>query len=215
MASYDMVAASALDEAKSRGVILDVRTVPEHEDCRLLYPHEFVPLDRLDPKEFMLRRGLDREADVFILCKAGTRAKAAAEKFISAGYPNMHVIEGGILACESAGEKLSAPTGAAPQPMPSPGKKVISLERQVRILAGAIGATGALVALLGHPLVAVGPLFIGCGMVFAGVTDHCGMAYMLGRLPWNQGSSCGTSACASPVRPNSIPPSNGSAGGCA
>lgn len=211
MGSYNMLAATALDEALKKGAtILDVRTLPEHDACNLIKPHDLVPLDRLDPKDFMMRRGLDREADVFLLCKGGTRAKAAAEKFIAAGYPNMHVIEGGIMACESAGEPVSGTTGVAAQSVIS--KKVISLERQVRIAAGALVAVGALLAIAGHTVFMFLPLAIGCGLVFAGVTDRCGMALVLARAPWNQGAA---PSCAAPVKPDAIPPSQGSAGGCA
>lgn len=215
MTSYAMIAADALDQVdKTGGLILDVRTTPEHDSCRLLRPHDLVPLDRLNPNDFMLRRGLDRGADVFILCKGGTRAKAAAEKFIAAGYPNMHVIEGGIMACETLGVPVIGTTGAAPAPVTvGPAKKVISLERQVRIAAGALAALGALLALVsGAKIFIVLPLVIGCGLVYAGVTDRCGMAMVLMKAPWNRGSS---PACSTPVKPDAIPPSQGSAGGCA
>jgi rhodanese-related sulfurtransferase len=214
MGAYNMISAKDMAEAEKKGVILDVRTVPEHDSCKILRPHDLIPLDRLDPKDFMLRRGLDREADVYILCKGGTRAKAAAEKFIAAGYPNMHVIEGGIMACESMGEPVDGTTGAAsaPSACATETKKVIPLERQVRIAAGILIAIGAALSLLVNPLFGLVPLFVGCGLIFAGVTDRCGMAFMLGRAPWNKGAS---SSCMTPVRPNSIPPSSGSAGGCA
>ena len=41
-----------------------------------------------------------------------------------------------------------------------------------------------------------------------------GMAMMLMKAPWNKGASCATAACGAPVKPNAIPPSSGSAGGC-
>jgi rhodanese-related sulfurtransferase len=28
--------------------------------------------------------------------------------------------------------------------------------------------------------------FVGCGLVFAGITDTCGMAMLIARMPWNQ-----------------------------
>jgi rhodanese-related sulfurtransferase len=97
----------AIDEDS---LVLDVRTPAEHQEQHLLRPHEVMPLDRLDPKDFMLRRGLDREMHVYLLCKGGTRARTAADKFISAGFPNISVIEGGIMACKDQGEPV---TGAA------------------------------------------------------------------------------------------------------
>ena len=32
--------------------------------------------------------------------------------------------------------------------------------------------------------------FVGAGLVFAGVTDTCGMGMMLAQMPWNQVKSC-------------------------
>ena len=37
--------------------------------------------------------------------------------------------------------------------------------------------------------------FIGCGLVFAGITDTCGMAMLLAKMPWNQ--ACRTAASCS------------------
>jgi hypothetical protein len=67
----------------------------------------------------------------------------------------------------------------------------MSLERQVRIAAGALVATGAALAAFGpDPMwrqIGVGLAgFIGCGLVFAGVTDTCGMAMLIAKMPWNQ-----------------------------
>jgi hypothetical protein len=35
---------------------------------------------------------------------------------------------------------------------------------------------------------------VGCGLVFAGVTDTCGMAMLIAKMPWNQAcrSTCQT-----------------------
>jgi hypothetical protein len=61
----------------------------------------------------------------------------------------------------------------------------ISLERQVRIAAGALAA-GGLPALRVDPHFGLLSAFVGSGLVFAGVTDTCGMAKVLTRLPYNR-----------------------------
>jgi len=66
------------------------------------------------------------------------------------------------------------------------GKKAISLERQVRIAAGFLVLLGALLGWLVHPAFIGLSAFIGAGLVFAGVTDTCGMGMLLARMPWNQ-----------------------------
>jgi hypothetical protein len=42
--------------------------------------------------------------------------------------------------------------------------------------------------------------FVGCGLIFAGLTDWCGMGLLLARMPWNnRAGSCGVeggSTCA-------------------
>jgi hypothetical protein len=61
--------------------------------------------------------------------------------------------------------------------------------RQVQITAGTISALGAVLALALNPLFAIIPLFIGCGLLFAGLTGTCGMAMFLAKMPWNRGSA--------------------------
>ena len=62
----------------------------------------------------------------------------------------------------------------------------MSLERQVRIAAGFLVLMGAVIGhfvhLGGYGLSA----FIGAGLVFAGVTDTCGMGMLIARMPWNR-----------------------------
>jgi hypothetical protein len=63
---------------------------------------------------------------------------------------------------------------------------VISLERQVRIAAGTLVATGTLLGAFVSPWWLILPGFVGGGLIFAGVTDFCGMAMLLARMPWNK-----------------------------
>jgi hypothetical protein len=42
--------------------------------------------------------------------------------------------------------------------------------------------------------------FVGAGLVYAGITDRCGMAMLLGKLPYNRGGAEGTGTCAVSVR---------------
>ena len=88
-------------------------------------------------------------------------------------------MEGGTLAWEQAGYPVVR------------GRKTMSLERQVRIAAGGIAFVGAVLALSVDAWFAGIPAFIGAGLVFAGVTDTCGMGMVLARMPWNRrGTSC-------------------------
>jgi rhodanese-related sulfurtransferase len=64
--------------------------------------------------------------------------------------------------------------------------KVISLERQVRIAAGALVLGGVLLARFLDPAFIWLSGFIGAGLVFAGITDWCGMGMLIAKAPWNQ-----------------------------
>ncbi len=60
------------------------------------------------------------------------------------------------------------------------------MERQVRFTAGTVVLLGLALGLLVHPafrLIAAG---IAAGLVFSAVTDTCGMAVVLGKLPHNR-----------------------------
>ncbi len=87
---------------------------------------------------------------------------------------NIHVLDGGVNAWLAAG----LPTVK--------GTKRMSLERQVRIVAGGLAAVGGVLALLVNPWFAALPAVIGSGLVFAGVTDTCTMAMLLAKLPYNR-----------------------------
>lgn len=176
--------------AKQGCTILDVRTDMEHREAHLNCKHIHVPLDTLDAQKFMTDNNLSADSDVYILCRGGKRAASAAEMFEAAGYHNVHVIEGGLLACQECGTDVSGTTIPAkttscctPRPATS---APISLERQVRIAAGLFVGLGSLLALTSSAVFALIPLAVGCGLVFAGITDRCGLALILTKAPWNK-----------------------------
>lgn len=65
-------------------------------------------------------------------------------------------------------------------------KAVISLERQVRIAAGSLVLLGVLAGAFIQPAFLILSGFVGAGLIFAGVTDWCGMGLLIARMPWNR-----------------------------
>jgi len=160
---------------------LDVRTPTEHAEIHARGAH-LVPLDQLDPATLASVEGFAKNQPFYILCRSGNRAKQAAEKLEKSGYQQCYVVEGGTMAWDEAG--LPVTRGAT---------KVISLERQVRIAAGAIVLAGVLLARFANPTFIWLSGFVGAGLIFAGITDWCGMGMLIARMPWNQrgiGTSC-------------------------
>jgi rhodanese-related sulfurtransferase len=73
----------------------------------------------------------------------------------------------------------------------------ISLERQVRIAAGFLVLAGTALGFFWHPALLGLSAFVGAGLMFAGITDICGMAMLLARMPWNRMDSAGVVSCCS------------------
>lgn len=153
--------------------LVDVRTPVEFAEVHVPSARN-EPLDRFDPAQLFGTGGLPKDQPVYILCRSGARAAKAADKMIRAGLTNGVVVTGGTLAWQEAG--LPVERGMV---------KVISLERQVRIAAGSLVVIGVVLAKLVNPWFIGLSAFVGAGLVFAGVTDFCGMGLLLARLPWN------------------------------
>lgn len=153
--------------------ILDVRTPAEFTSVHVPQA-ENLPLDSLKPAELYQNGRLTREAPVYLLCQAGGRATKAAQAFAQEGFENTVVVEGGTTAWVNAGLPVSR------------GRVTISLERQVRIGAGSLVLLGVILGWLVHPYFVALSAFVGSGLVFAGITDWCGMGLLLAKAPWNQ-----------------------------
>ena len=159
--------------------LLDVRTPAEHAEIHVPGV-QLIPLDRLDAAQLTGATGFAKDQPLYVLCRSGSRAKQAAEKLEKAGYAECHVVEGGTMAWAEAGLPVNRGT-----------RKIMSLERQVRVAAGAIVLTGVLLAQFANPAFIWLSGFVGAGLIFAGLTDWCGMGMLIARMPWNQrGGSC-------------------------
>jgi rhodanese-related sulfurtransferase len=153
--------------------LFDVRTPVEFRELHVQFAKN-VPLDQLDPAKVMQGRNGTAGEPLYVICRSGSRGQMACEKFSQAGFDNVINVEGGTLAAEQAGLPVVR------------GKKAISLERQVRIVAGSIVLVGAVLGFFVHPYLIGISAFIGAGLVFAGITDTCGMGMLLARMPWNR-----------------------------
>ncbi len=156
--------------AQPSSSVIDVRTPVEFAEVHVPQARS-VPLDELKPVSLQLQK----DQPVYLLCRSGQRATKAAEKFGKEGFTQPVVVEGGTLAWIDAG-----------LPVNRSAVKVISLERQVRIAAGAIVFIGVLLARFVDFNFIWLSGFVGAGLVFAGITDTCGMGMLLARMPWNQ-----------------------------
>ena len=167
--------------AEPDSVLLDVRTAQELEEISAKVDNvQHIPLQSLASTIGLM----SKKKSYYVLCRSGNRATTAAMLLLQNGFANVAVIEGGL----SAWGKAKLPVNKAAGP--------ISLERQVRIIAGALVAVGSLLSLINIWFIIV-PLWVGAGLVFAGVSNNCMMAMLLMKLPFNK-----------------KPPSSADSGGC-
>ena len=153
--------------------LLDVRTPVEYAEVHVSHACN-EPLDGLQPTVLFESGRLRKGQPIYLICRTGGRAAKAAERFAKEGFDQGVVVEGGTEAWIAAGLPVKRSVA-----------KVISLERQVRIAAGTLVLTGVLLAYFVHPAFVGISAFVGAGLIFAGVTDWCGMGLLLAKLPWN------------------------------
>ena len=168
--------------------LIDVRTPAEFQEVHAAAATN-VPLDRLDCSELLRGRAADRP--LYVICRSGSRGRQACEKIMAAGCQNVVNVDGGTMAWDQSGLPVVR------------GRKMMSLERQVRIAAGFLVLTGAVLSLVVHPWWIGLSAFVGAGLMFAGITDTCGMGMVLARMPWNQVSSSATPTAATGGTPSS------------
>jgi len=178
--------------------LLDVRTPAEFEAVHIRGAYN-VPLDTLAEHREELRRHV-REP-IVLVCRSGQRARQAEQALREIGMENLHILDGGMNAWEAAELPVER------------GRQRVSLERQVRIAAGALAATGGILALVVDPLFALVPAFIGSGLVFAGVTNFCPMAVLLGKLPYNRVAACDVNAMVAALKNGEAAPALATAQG--
>jgi rhodanese-related sulfurtransferase len=153
--------------------LIDVRTPAEFREVHVDFARN-VPLDQLDPDAIMRSRNGNSDEPLYVICQLGGRSQQACAQFHSKGFTNVLSVEGGTKACEQTDLPLTR------------GKKSISLERQVRIVAGSLVLVGVVLGWQVHPALYGISAFIGAGLVFAGISNTCGMGMVLSRMPWNQ-----------------------------
>ena len=164
---------NVLAEAGAGSLLLDVRSPAEFRSSRVRGAIN-LPLEQVTGEAVRALLIGQEPQPVLLLCASGGRARTAAKQLAASGLKTL-VVQGGTNACRQAGLPMDQDAGG-----------MISVERQVRIAAGAMVFTGVLLGAFVHPGFYSLSGFVGAGLVFAGVTDWCGMGLLLARAPWNR-----------------------------
>ncbi len=163
------------DLAAGAGKLIDVREFPEYAGGR-------VPQAKLISLGEIEKRAaeIDHSRTVYVMCRSGKRSAEAQRKLHALGFADVRNVRGGFESWKQAGFEVEKDK-----------KAVWSLERQVRLTAGLLVFLSVLLSVfVWSPLIWLAG-FVGAGLVFAAVTDTCGMAMMLAKLPWNRSQPCG------------------------
>jgi len=112
---------------------------------------------------------------IVLMCRTQNRIKLAYDQLTQAGVGNCHLLEGGIHQWKASGHPIVE------------GQRAISLEGQVRMVAGALIVLGVLLGVAVNSWFLVIPAGVGAGLFHAGYTDSCLMGTILAKLPFNRG----------------------------
>jgi rhodanese-related sulfurtransferase len=157
-------------EIPADAVVVDVREYVEFASGHI-EGAQLAPLSKVE----CMAEVWPREQTLVLVCKAGGRAERAKLRLAGMGFEALMVLEGGMDRWRLEG-----------RPVVTEKRQPWALERQVRIAAGSLVLITLALAVAVSKLWLIGTGFVGAGLVFAGVSNICMMATVLGRLPWNR-----------------------------
>ncbi|OIK07521.1 rhodanese-like domain-containing protein [Streptomyces monashensis] len=156
--------------------VIDVRTPGEYASGHL--PGALnIPVDQLRRALPELRHAAER-GGLLMVCASGARSGNACAFLAEQGIPAA-TLTGGTTAWAGAGHGLDRPAACDT-------RSGWAMERQVRFTAGTLVLLGLALGLLVHPAFALLSAGVAAGLVLSALTDTCGMAAVLGKLPHNR-----------------------------
>ncbi|GAA2495918.1 MULTISPECIES: rhodanese-like domain-containing protein [Actinomycetes] len=156
--------------------VIDVRTPGEYAGGHI--PGALnIPLDQLD-RALPEIRGAAERGEVLVVCASGARSENACQKLAERGV-HTATLAGGTGAWAAQGQELDRPAACDV-------KAVWSMDRQVRLTAGSLVLLGLALGEFVHPAFRLLSAGVAGGLVFSAVSNTCGMAALLAKLPHNR-----------------------------
>lgn len=160
-------AQALLDQGNA--LLVDIRTADEHAREHIAQAR-CIPMDQLNAATLAAQGKA-----VIFHCRSGQRTRLNAQALSACTSSEAYVLEGGLDGWKQAG-----------LPVRLDASRPLELQRQVQIAAGTLVAAGTALGTMVSPWFYLLPGFVGCGLIFAGVTGFCGMARLLMKMPWNR-----------------------------
>ncbi len=151
--------------------VIDVRTPAEFGEAHV--PGAInIPLADV-AAQLPVLKAKDEDGPIVLMCRTQNRVKLAYDQL---QQPNRcYLLEGGMTAWKAAGYPVVQ------------GQRAVSLEGQVRMVAGALIVVGIILGVAINPWFLILPAGVGAGLFHAGYTDSCLMGTILAKLPFNRG----------------------------
>jgi rhodanese-related sulfurtransferase len=184
--SINTVKAKLVSDWLSDGqvILIDVREPSEHASESIANAVS-LPLSQVS-KDNLLNacKGNMSTKKIVVYCRSGKRSANATEKLQSEDSSlELYNLEGGILAWKDAGLPVVSDDNI----------KVLPLDRQVQLAIGILVLVTSFLGWVVSGVFLLLTMFIGAGLIFAGLTGTCGLAMVLAKMPWNQkGCSVGS-----------------------
>ncbi|MEE9403459.1 MAG: rhodanese-like domain-containing protein [Algisphaera sp.] len=157
-------------------VLIDVRE-PFERSAAFIPGSHAAPLSSFDAAAIQNAHPNSR---IVFQCKSGMRSADAAGRFAKAtGATEVWSLNGGIQAWKSAGLPVER-SAAAPK---------LDVMRQVQVVIGLLVIAGVLLSRFVSPHFIWLAGAVGAGVLFAGLSGWCGMACLIGNMPWNRDPS--------------------------
>ena len=117
------------------------------------------------------------DSSLIFTCQTGRRTNANSRRLL-ARVPgdSAFMLDGGVDGWARAGQPIAGQEAA----------QALPIMRQVQIAAGLLVLTSVPLSIFVAPLWIALAGFVGAGLSFAGMTGWCGMAQLLGMMPWNR-----------------------------
>ncbi|MGP1615537.1 MAG: rhodanese family protein [Pollutimonas bauzanensis] len=158
--------------AANGAVLVDIRPAGD-------YAREHIAQARHIAMEQLAAQGFapGQASAVIFHCRSGNRTRTNAQALAACAACKVYVLEGGIDAWKKAG-----------LPVVKDKSRPIELSRQVQIAAGLLIVAGAVLGAAVSPWFHALSGLVGIGLIFAGLSGFCGLARVLGKMPWNRDS---------------------------
>ncbi len=163
-------------------VIVDVREPDE-------FARERIPGATLMPLSTCTPAKVEalRSRHVVMYCKGGVRAGDAQSRCATLAHHGIEVqsVRGGIEGWKAAG--LATVVDST--------RQRLSVMQQTQLTIGFFVLSGTVLGALVDPWFLILPTIMGAGLTVAGATGFCGLAVVMGKMPWNKTKACTTGSC--------------------